>query len=100
MLILLKSCKIISPESEFHGKTKDILIQDGVIEKIEDTIKDKADQTFTHDNLHVSIGWYDACVNFCDPGFEIKEDLLTGLKSAEAGGMTAVSVTPNTFSYT
>lgn len=96
MKILLKSCKIISPESPLNGKTKDILIKDGVFEKIEDQIKDKVDQVFSHDNLHVSIGWYDACVDFCDPGYEIKEDLISGLKSAEAGGMTAVSVTPNT----
>ena len=96
MKILLKSCKIISPGSPLDGKTKDILIQDGIIEKIEDALKDKVDQTFSHENLHISTGWYDACVDFCDPGYEIKEDLITGLKSAEAGGMTAVSVTPNT----
>ncbi|MBD3636651.1 MAG: dihydroorotase [Crocinitomicaceae bacterium] len=96
MKILIKSCKIISPDSPHHGKTKDILIHDGVIEKIGDSLKEKVDETVSHSNMHASIGWYDSRVNFCDPGYEIKEDLITGLKAAEAGGMTAVSVTPNT----
>jgi dihydroorotase len=96
MKILLKSCKIVSKSSPFNGKTKDILIQDGIISKIKDQITDKVDQVFNHPDLHISIGWYDSKVNFCDPGFEYKEDLYSGLKAAEAGGMTAVSVTPNT----
>ena len=96
MKILLKSCKIIASDSPFNGKTQDILINDGVIEKIADSIAEKVDETVAHQNLHVSSGWYDSKVNFCDPGFEVKEDLSSGLKSAEAGGMTAVSVTPGT----
>jgi dihydroorotase len=96
MKILLKSCKIISPESPYHGKTQDILIKDGIIEKVDNAINIKVDQVVEHSNMHVSIGWYDARVNFCDPGFEIKEDLISGLKAAEAGGMTAVTVTPST----
>lgn len=95
MKILLKSCKIVSPTSSKNGKQVDILIQDGIISKIDSKITDTADQVFEHPNLHLSIGWYDAKVNFCDPGFEYKEDLFSGLKAAEAGGMTAVSVTPN-----
>jgi len=34
--------------------------------------------------------------NFCDPGFEYKEDLVSGANAAAAGGFTAVSVLPNT----
>jgi len=96
MKILIKSAKIIDSKSEFNGQIKDILISDGLISKVSDSITEKVDQTVEYDNLHVSIGWYDCKVNFCDPGYEIKEDLDSGLKSAEAGGMTAVSVIPNT----
>jgi dihydroorotase len=96
MKILIKSAKIVDSKSEFNGLTKDILIVDGVISEVSDSISEEVDQTIKHDNLHVSIGWYDCKVNFCDPGLEIKEDLDSGLKSAEAGGMTAVSVIPNT----
>lgn len=96
MRILLKSCTIIDPESPFHLKKKDIYISGRTIEKIEDSISEEADKTIVMNNLHVSIGWYDAKVNFQDPGSEHKENIQTGIKSAELGGMTAVSVTPNT----
>ena len=96
MKILLKSCKIVSTPSSFNGSRKDILVIDGIIQAISDSIKEDVDQIIEHHNLHVSTGWFDAKVNFCDPGFEIKEDLNSGLKAAESGGMTAVSVTPDT----
>jgi len=96
MKILLKSCTIIDPESPFHLKVKDLFIIGQTIEKIGIALNDKADKTIEMDNLHVSIGWYDAKVNFQDPGLEYKEDINSGIKSAELGGMTAVSLTPNT----
>ncbi len=96
MKILLKSCKIIDSKSEHHQQTKDILIEGDTITKIENTITDKADKIVEFENLHISTGWFDAKVNFTDPGNEIKEDIISGLKSAEKGGFTAVATTPNT----
>ncbi len=96
MKVLLKSCTIIDPESPFHLKVKDILINGETIEKIGDNLSNKTDKTIDLENLHVSVGWYDAKVNFQDPGHEYKENINSGLKSAELGGMTAVSLTPNT----
>lgn len=96
MRILIKSCKIVHTGSSHNGLEKDILIEDGIISKIEDSLNIEADQTITFKDLHVSSGWYDANVNFCDPGFEIKEDIASGLKAAESGGFTAVSVSPDT----
>lgn len=81
--------------NQFDGK-QDILIENGAIAKIAPSIKVDADHVIEHENLHVSSGWFDARVNFCDPGNEVKEDLYSGLKAAEAGGMTAVGITPNT----
>ena len=60
MKILLKACKIVSPQSDFNGQTKDILINDGIIEKIEDSISETVDQLVELENLHVSVGWFDA----------------------------------------
>ncbi|MBK6950758.1 MAG: dihydroorotase [Crocinitomicaceae bacterium] len=96
MKILIKSAKVISEGSTFHQKTCDILIESGVITKIGTDLKAEVDKTIASKNLHVSSGWYDAKVNFCDPGLEHKEDLHSGLKVAESGGMTAVSVSPDT----
>lgn len=95
MKIILKSCSIVSPNYKVNDKY-DILIEDGFINQIANSINEDADHVIERNNLHVSIGWFDAKVNFCDPGNEIKEDLNSGLKAAEAGGMTAVGITPNT----
>jgi len=96
MKVLLKACKVISPGSSHHNKVCDIFIENGIITGISKSINHAADKTISSENLHVSSGWYDAKVNFCDPGYEVKEDLESGLKLAETGGMTAVSVTPDT----
>ena len=95
MKILLKSCTIIDSKNTFTGP-QDLLIENGLIVKIATTINEEADHVIERENLHVSSGWFDAKVNFCDPGNEVKEDLFSGLKAAEAGGMTAVGITPNT----
>ncbi|MBI3135322.1 MAG: dihydroorotase [Bacteroidetes bacterium] len=96
MKILIRSAKVVSPGNEFHQKVCDIFIENGVIANIGTGLTDKADKEISIKNLHVSPGWFDAKVNFCDPGYEHKEDLLSGLKLAEAGGMTAVAVSPDT----
>jgi dihydroorotase len=96
MKILIKSAQIIEPGSKHSGKKQDILIKGGIISKISDSIKEEADHLIASEDLHISNGWFDCKVNFCDPGLEIKEDLDSGLKSAEAGGMTAVATLPNT----
>ena len=95
MKIILKSCTLISPLFKADIQ-KDILIENGIIERIDSEINEDADHIVELENLHVSAGWFDAKVNFCDPGNEVKEDLFSGLKAAEAGGMTAIALTPNT----
>jgi len=97
MKILIRSARIISPGNEFHQKVCDIFIENGVITQIGTALNEEADKEISAANLHASPGWFDAKVNFCDPGFEHKEDLNSGLKLAESGGMTAVAVSPDTF---
>ena len=96
MKVLIKSCKIIDEKSSHNNQIKDILIENGTISEISDSITTDVDQTIEIEDLHISQGWFDAKVNFSDPGNEIKEDVDTGLKSAELGGMTAVATTPDT----
>ena len=38
--------------------------------------------------------------NFCDPGFEYKEDIQSGLIAAQKGGFTEVAVMPTTYPVT
>lgn len=96
MKILIRSAKLVSPGHEWHQKVCDLFIEDGKIAAIGTNLKQKADKEIQVENLHVSSGWFDGKVNFCDPGFEHKEDLHSGLRLAEAGGMTAVATSPDT----
>jgi dihydroorotase len=96
MKVLIKQAKIIAPSSPFNGFTKDILITNGIITQISDTINTVADQVIEQKNLSISIGWMDIFCNFADPGYEYKETLETGAKAAAAGGFTDVMVLPNT----
>lgn len=96
MRVLVKQAIIVSSASPLSGLTKDILIKDGFIDSIADSINENADQTIQQPGLHVSIGWFDAFAQFCDPGFEHRETLETGSRAAAAGGFTDVMVIPNT----
>lgn len=97
MNILIKQARIIDSQSPFNGKVMDILVENGIIKSIKSKIStDKNIKVLEQDNLHVSAGWMDIQANFCDPGFEHKEDLKSGINAAMAGGFTAVALVPST----
>ena len=95
MDILLRQVRIIDPSSPFHQQQVDILIQNGKIGQI-GNIDSNATREIQINGLHVSPGWVDVYANFCDPGMEYKETLVTGAHAAAAGGFTDVMVLPNT----
>ena len=97
MNILIKSATIIDSKSEFHNTTQDLLIENGVISKIANSIKNTHNyQEIKLDNLHISQGWFDSSVCFGEPGFEERETIKNGLKTAAASGFTAVALNANT----
>jgi len=97
MQVLVKSATIVDPTSQHNGKVLDILIENGTITDIKAKIPQGGIKKVIEANdLHISPGWFDMQANFCDPGFEYKEDLLSGIKAAAAGGFTGVAVVPST----
>ena len=96
MKILLKKAKIIDKSSSHHGKQVDIIINDGIIDKIGAELKDSGAKEISYDDLHVSKGWVDLKAHLCDPGEEHKEDIQTGLDAAAAGGYTHISALGST----
>ena len=97
MKILVKNAKIVDSLSKHNNKTYDILINNNKIEKIAKTIAiDSNTKIFKGENLHISQGWFDMHVNFGQPGYEQKETLKNGVKSASFGGFTEVMLMPNT----
>ncbi len=98
MNLLLKSATIIDNSSPFHFQKKDILIENGIISKIANSINvDTSIKEVQFDNLHISQGWFDTSVCFGEPGFEERETIENGLKTAAKSGFTAVAVNPNTY---
>ena len=96
MKVLIKNATIVSSASPFHGQSKDILIENGIISEIASELNDNKCQVIETNGLHVSGGWMDCFANFCDPGHEYKETLETGARAAAAGGFTQVMLMPNT----
>ena len=95
MKVLLKQVTIICPQAAFHKQVKDILITDGIITDIADSIKTENTQTITGNNLHASIGWMDIFADFAEPGNEHRETIATGSNAAAAGGFTDVMLVPD-----
>lgn len=96
MTILIRQAHIIDPGSVYHSSTQDVFIDNGRIKQIGQLQNITADKVIEHPNLHLSPGWVDLFAHFCDPGFEYKETLETGIAAAAAGGFTEVMVLPNT----
>ena len=98
---LIKSAKIIDKNSEFHNKTVDILIRNGIISDISEDIKNpKNFLEIRFPNLHVSNGWFDYSVCTGEPGYEERDNLLNTLMLASKSGFTSVGLQPNTFPVT
>lgn len=97
MNLLIKQATVVDSTSPYNGRVVDILIEKGVITQIKKSISpEKGIKIFEMDGLHVSTGWLDMQVNFCDPGYEHKETLTNGLRAAAKGGFTGVCVMSGT----
>ena len=98
MNALIKSATIIDKKSDFHDLTQDILIEDGLIVKVANSIKNTNNyKVIQFENLHVSQGWFDSSVCFGEPGYEDRETIKNGLDVAAKSGFTSVALQPNTF---
>ncbi|SFD03270.1 dihydroorotase [Algibacter pectinivorans] len=96
MNILIKSATIIDSKSEFHNTTQDVLIENGKITKISNSIENpKNYKEINFENLHISQGWFDSSVSFGEPGYEERETIQNGLKTAGLSGFTSVAVNAN-----
>ena len=96
MNLLIKSATIIDAASEYHQAINDILIENGVITQIATSIENSHNyDTISLENLHISQGWFDSSVSLGEPGFEERETIENGLKTAAKSGFTAIAVNPN-----
>ena len=96
MSIILKSAKVINAESKYNGTKQDILISEGKIVKIAESIIDKHATVINVKNLHVSNGWFDSSVSFGEPGYEERETIENGSVVASKSGFTGILLNSNT----
>jgi dihydroorotase len=92
----IRKARVISPQSKYHDKVVDLLVEDGIITQITTSIKAEAGTVVEAKGLCVSTGWVDLFADYREPGFEQKETIASGLKVAAAGGFPDVLLAPNT----
>ncbi|MBU2921352.1 dihydroorotase [Winogradskyella psychrotolerans] len=96
MNALIKSATIVDSKSDFHNEMVDILIEKGRISKISKHIANPNNyKEIKRDNLHISQGWFDSSVSFGEPGYEERETIANGLKTAANSGFTSVALNAN-----
>ena len=96
MQVHIHKARIIDPQSVFHDQVVDLLLEDGIIKNIAESISSKANTVIEAKGLCVSPGWVDVFADYREPGFEHKETIQSGLEAAAAGGFTDVMLVPNT----
>ena len=95
MELLIKHGLVVSPEDGLNSEA-DIYIRDGRIADIGENLSFDGANIIDAEGLAVFPGLVDMHVHFREPGFEYKEDILSGSRAAAAGGYTSVCCMPNT----
>ena len=98
MSLLLNSVTVSDTTSKYFNSKVNILIDSkGYIKKIsKNKISDKVKKVVDLEGLFISESWFDFNANFCDPGYEYKENLKSGVHVAINSGFLDVLITPNT----
>ena len=98
MSLLLNSVTVSDTTSKYFNSKVNILIDSkGIIKKIsKNKISDKVKKVVDLEGFYISESWFDFNANFCDPGYEYKENLKSGVHVAINSGFLDVLITPNT----
>ena len=95
MKVLIRSVRIADKKSSLNGQVRDLLIEDGILKQIGESLA-SGDATIVEGRgMNVSPGWVDMRVASRDPGFEHKEDLVSVRAAAAKGGFTEIVLLPN-----
>ncbi|MBS1524110.1 MAG: dihydroorotase [Bacteroidetes bacterium] len=91
--LLIKSATIVNENKQF---VSDLLVKDGLIERIDQQIDVHADQVINAEGLYLFPGCIDDQVHFREPGLTHKADIHSESRAAVAGGITSFMEMPNT----
>jgi dihydroorotase len=95
MKLLIKNGHVVDAKTG-RNEICDILAADGKVVEISAHIDDDGCEVIDATGKHVLPGLVDAHCHLRDPGYEYKEDIVSGAKSAAAGGFTSIACMPNT----
>lgn len=95
MKLLIKQGRLVDPAGGIGGII-DILVEDGKVAVIGSHLEEPMAQVLDASGLVVSAGLVDMHVHLREPGFEYKEDIVTGMAAAARGGFTSIACMPNT----
>jgi len=93
--LLIRNGTIIDPSQSLEAK-RNLLIRDGQVAEIAETVSADGIEVFDASGLIVAPGFIDLHVHLREPGFEYKETIESGARAAVAGGFTSVCCMPNT----
>ncbi|WHZ04781.1 dihydroorotase [Neobacillus sp. YX16] len=94
MKLLIQNASYIASNGE--NIQADILIENGIITKIENQLDVSVDRKINAAGMLVSPGFVDLHVHLREPGGEKKETIATGTLAAARGGYTTLAAMPNT----
>jgi len=90
--LLIKNAVAVDADGR---KNTDILVCDGIIEKIAENITENC-ETYDAAGAFLLPGLIDLHCHLRDPGYEYKEDIISGTRAAAAGGFTSLLCMANT----
>lgn len=93
--MLLKNGKVLDYASNTE-EYFDILVENGKIKEIGKNLPSNEEQIIDCTGLYIMPGMIDIHCHLREPGFEYKETIETGSKSAVKGGFTTICPMPNT----
>lgn len=96
--MLVKNCKLVVENNQ--EIIRDILIEDGVITKIDENIQAEGHDIVDAQSNYVLPGIIDVHTHMRDPGLTHKEDFTSGSRACARGGVTTFIDMPNTIPVT
>lgn len=94
MMIHIKNARVLQGDRTETGT--DLLIKDGMLVAMGRNIGSDTDMMIDATGLYALPGLVDAHCHLRDPGYEYKEDIESGTRSAARGGFTSIACMPNT----
>ena len=96
---LIKQVIIHYPNHPFNGKTVDILVRNGLIEKVGLALKVESSDIhlISINGLLCLPGLMDAQCTIPEPGNEHRETLVSAAKAGKKGGFHCIAMLPNTY---